>query len=143
MRIKTPANESQLPAESPGPPHDLPQSLLPLVNAILPQPDRVERLIGLARVVKQQGKPKWVVPLIRHAQFCAEADGRGQEALRRFWNLPAWHSCTANCTSGCSARMRARVSMSDIGIVMSPVTIAEWAGQDGGFAMPLGGSSRL
>lgn len=60
--MKTPANESQLPAESLEPPQDLPQSLLPLVNAILPQPDRVERLIALARVVKQQGKPKWVVP---------------------------------------------------------------------------------
>ena len=100
MRRKTTSKTTQPPAESPTPPHELPRSLLPLVNAILPRPDQIERLIGLARVVKQQGKSEWVVPLIRHAQSCAEADGRGQEALRRFWNLPACHSSTANCTSG-------------------------------------------
>ena len=87
--MKPPNTETQPPAESPEPIHDLPQALSSLVNAILPQPDRVERLIGLARVVKQQGKSEWVVPLIRHAQSCAETDNRGQEALRRFWNLPA------------------------------------------------------
>ena len=94
--MNPPTTETQPPAEPPGPPHDLPQALSPLVNAIYPLPNRVERLIGLADVVKQQGKSEWVVPLIRHAQSCAETDGRGQEALRRFWNLPAWHCSILN-----------------------------------------------
>ena len=98
MTMKPPPTETQPCKDESEPPHDLPPALRPLVNAILPQPDRVERLIGLARVVKQQGKPEWVVPLIRLAQTRADADAdeRGQQELRRFWKLPTWHCSILN-----------------------------------------------
>ncbi len=117
MTIKPHPAKNQPREDLPEPPHDLPSALRPLVNAILPQPDRVERLIGLARVIKQQGKPEWVVPLIRLAQSCAETDGRGQEALRRFWRLPAWHCSILNeqaRASGYESALRRVVGPDDL-----------------------------
>jgi type II protein arginine methyltransferase len=87
--IKTHDEVSQLP-------DDLPAALRPMVAAILPRSDRIERLIGLATIVKKQGKPEWAVPLIRLAQTRVGNDGQGMHELRRFWDLPAWHCSVLN-----------------------------------------------
>jgi type II protein arginine methyltransferase len=119
MTMKPPPAEIRPCEDMSEPPHDLPPALRPLVDAILPRPDRVKRLIGLAGVVKEQGKPEWVVPLIRLAQTRADADAdeRGQQELRRFWNLPAWHCSILNDqarASGYETALRSLVGPDDL-----------------------------